>query len=132
MFSAIAKIRRLTRAARVLGAHGVLPPPEWAHLAPPEMRLAGFVFRKQKAKMVGRTGQRLARALTELGPAYIKMGQFLATRPDIIGNEIARDLSELQDRLPPFSQAEARRILSEELDPALIAQLGYIGQAVAA
>ncbi len=132
MLRAVAKIRRLTRAARVLGAHGVLPPAEWADMAPPEMRLLSLVFRKSKAKMSGRTGERLARALTELGPAYIKAGQFLATRPDIIGNEIARDLSELQDRMPPFPLEEARRILSEELDAAHISQLGEIGEAVAA
>ena len=132
MFRSLAMIRRLTRAARVLGAHGVLPPPEWADLAPPQMRLASLIFRKQKAKMQGRTGERLARALTELGPAYIKAGQFLATRPDIIGADIARDLSELQDRMAPFTRAEAERTLKEELDAAQIAQLGDIGEAVAA
>ena len=132
MLKAFTMLRRLMRAARVLGTHGVLPPPEWASLAPPEMRLAGFVFRKSKAKMQGRTGERLARALTELGPAYIKAGQFLATRPDIIGPVIATDLAELQDRLPPFSQDEARKILAEELDAKHLAELGDIGEAVAA
>ena len=132
MLGTFAKIQRLLRAARVLGAHGVLPPSEWASLAPPEARIAGFVFRKKKAKCQGRTGERLARALTELGPAYIKAGQFLATRPDIIGTAIARDLSELQDRMPPFPKAEAQRALAAELDPARIAELGDIGEAVAA
>jgi ubiquinone biosynthesis protein len=132
MAGPIAKIRRLLRAARVLGHHGVLPPAEWAAMAPPEARFLGLVFRKKKAKMHGRTGQRLARALTDLGPAYIKAGQFLATRPDIIGSEIARDLAELQDRMPPFSRAEAESILSQELDAAQIKRLGDIGEAVAA
>ena len=132
MLRAFAMIRRLTRAARVLGAHGVLPPPEWAALAPPQTRLLGIVFRKKQAKMHGRTGERLARALTELGPPYIKAGQFLATRPDIIGAEIARDLSELQDRMPPFPRAEAEKTLVEELGPTQAARLGDIGEAVAA
>jgi ubiquinone biosynthesis protein len=132
MLGSVAKIRRLLRAARVLGAYGVLPPQEWQALAPPQARLLKYVFRKKKAKMDGRTGQRLARALTDLGPAYIKAGQFLATRPDIIGAEIARDLSELQDRMAPFSRAEAERALTEELDAAQIARLGNIGEAVAA
>ncbi|MEZ5896305.1 MAG: AarF/UbiB family protein [Parvularculaceae bacterium] len=44
-----------------------------------------------------------------MSPAYIKLGQLLATRPDIIGFEVARDLSRLHDRMPPFSQAEAQR-----------------------
>src|SRR4030067_1002976 len=46
---------------------------------------------------------KLSEALTSLGPSYIKLGQFLATRDDIIGRELARDLSTLPDRLPPVS-----------------------------
>jgi ubiquinone biosynthesis protein len=53
-------------------------------------------------------GQRLAQALQTLGPAYIKLGQMLATRPDIVGTDIAMALQHLQDRLPPFSEEEAR------------------------
>ena len=132
MFRSLSMIRRLTRAARVLGAHGVLPPPEWAALAPPQLRLLAYVFPKSKANMHGRAGERFVRALTKLGPSYIKAGQFLATRPDVIGAEIARDLSELQDRLPPFPLEEARRMLREELPPEQIARLGDIGEAVAA
>ena len=54
-------------------------------------------------------GQRLAAALTELGPSFIKLGQILSTRADLLGDEITEDLAELQDRLPPFPGAEARR-----------------------
>jgi len=53
-------------------------------------------------------GARLSRALEKLGPAYIKLGQMLATRPDIVGAEMARALEHLQDRLPPFSESLAR------------------------
>ena len=49
-----------------------------------------------------RRGQRLSLALQTLGPSFIKLGQSLATRSDLVGAEIAADLSELQDRLPPF------------------------------
>ena len=61
------------------------------------------------------TRRKLSEALTSLGPSYIKLGQFLATRDDIIGRELARDLSTLQDRLPPFSQGEARAAVEEAL-----------------
>src|SRR5262249_44742607 len=132
MWRALTMIRRQLRVARVLGSYGVLPPPEWAALAPPQVRLLSFVFPKSKARMQGRSGQRLARALTELGPSYIKAGQFLATRPDIIGAPIASDLSELQDRLPPFDLEEARRTLIEELGEANVAALGSLSPAVAA
>src|ERR1700710_741957 len=53
-------------------------------------------------------GARLSRALERLGPAYIKLGQMLATRPDIVGAEMATALEHLQDRLPPFSENAAR------------------------
>ena len=52
--------------------------------------------------------RRVAGALTSLGPSYIKLGQFLATRADLIGPELASDLRHLQDKLPPFSMKEAR------------------------
>ncbi len=63
----------------------------------------------------GRPGQRLAAALSELGPTFIKLGQALSTRADLVGEEMAADLSDLQDRLPPFPAAEARRIIESEL-----------------
>ena len=48
---------------------------------------------------------RLATALTRLGPSYVKLGQFLATRPDVVGAALARDLETLQDKMAPFPQA---------------------------
>ena len=50
----------------------------------------------------------VVRALTALGPAYIKFGQILSTRPDVVGPELAEQMKVLQDRLPPFSMGEAR------------------------
>ena len=50
-----------------------------------------------------------------MGTTFIKLGQFLATRPDIIGDNIAKDLEKLQDKLPPFDLTEAKNILREEL-----------------
>jgi|LNFM01.1.fsa_nt_gb ubiquinone biosynthesis protein len=59
--------------------------------------------------------RRTAAALARLGPSYIKLGQFLATREDLIGGEMARDLRHLQDRIPPFPMEEARRAIEESL-----------------
>ena len=56
------------------------------------------------------------RALTALGPAYIKLGQVLSTRPDVVGDELAIQLRVLQDKLPPFSLGVARQMVEEELD----------------
>ena len=63
----------------------------------------------------GRPGQRLALALQDLGPSFIKLGQSLATRSDLLGQELAADLSQLQDDLPPFDGAVARRMIETEL-----------------
>jgi ubiquinone biosynthesis protein len=55
------------------------------------------------------------RALTALGPAYIKFGQILSTRPDVVGDELANQLRVLQDKLPHFSMEAARRTVESEL-----------------
>ncbi len=57
----------------------------------------------------------LGLALQSLGPSFIKFGQALATRPDLVGIEVATDLMRLQDRVPPFPGEEAVRIIEEEL-----------------
>ncbi len=56
------------------------------------------------------------RALTALGPAYIKFGQILSTRPDVVGEELATQLRVLQDKLDPFPTEEARRQVAKELE----------------
>ena len=62
------------------------------------------------------SGAKLCQALQEMGTTFIKLGQFLATRPDIIGNNIAKELEKLQDKLPPFGSNEAKSILQKELE----------------
>ena len=51
-------------------------------------------------------GERLSKSLQSMGTTFIKLGQFLVTRPDIIGDELAKELESLQDRLPAFSLHE--------------------------
>ncbi len=63
-----------------------------------------------------RHGKRLANALEELGPTFIKVGQALSTRSDLVGEDIANDLSELQDKLPPFDSKKAKEIIEYELE----------------
>jgi len=60
-------------------------------------------------------GERLSRSLESMGTTFIKLGQFLATRPDIIGEDLSRELENLQDRLPPFSQDQAKKIIKDDL-----------------
>src|SRR6056297_4278892 len=56
------------------------------------------------------------RAITALGPAYIKFGQVLSTRPDVVGDDLARQLRVLQDKLPPFPTDVAKRMFASELE----------------
>ena len=74
---------------------------------------AARCFRNKKHDNL-RWGQRIALALVKLGPSFIKFGQTLATRSDLIGDELASDLSLLQDRLEPFSFKEAKATLESE------------------
>ncbi len=77
-------------------------------------------------------GARLARALERLGPAFIKLGQMLATRPDIVGAALAGGLEHLQDRLPPFSEFEARAEITRAFGKPVEALFSSFGAALAA
>ena len=133
MFRSLSKIGRLVRMARILAAHDALVPREHAARAPAPVRtLARFLGRPRANANTLPPGQRLALALQQMGPSAIKLGQLLATRPDIMGAEIARGLESLQDRLPPFPDAEARAIVERELARPLDAVFSAFGPPVAA
>ena len=72
------------------------------------------------------------RALTALGPAYIKFGQVLSTRPDVVGDELAQQLRVLQDRLPPFSVEAAKEQVESELGMPVDALFSEFSEPVAA
>ena len=114
--TAIANMARLTKAGAVLAWSGARVLPDDASLPGPLALFARVTAPLRKNGAAEHANQaKLSDALTSLGPSYIKLGQFLATRDDIIGRELARDLSTLQDRLPPFSQSEARAAVEEAL-----------------
>ena len=115
MLRTLGHIRRLMRAAWVLSRHDALIPAEFADMMPRSARILGRLSRIGARSRGLRPGQRLARALAGQGPAYVKFGQFLATRPDIIGFEMADDLGELQDRMPPFPTDQAKAEISRAL-----------------
>ena len=109
-------IIRLLKVARTLALHDALFGLEELAIAPTVVGLARFLA-KGAADVESRDlrpGQRLARALNEAGPSFIKLGQALATRSDLLGNELSADLSDLQDKLPPFEAAQARAIIESE------------------
>ena len=77
--------------------------------------IIGFNFKIKKNNNNLSSGAKLCNALQGMGTTFIKLGQFLATRPDIIGEDIAKELEKLQDKLPPFQLYEAKNILRKEL-----------------
>ena len=111
---ALADYARLLRAGTALARHDVILPGEYHDRLPVPAKIAGKVLRVFGGGAKGRPGERLATALERLGPAYIKLGQFLATRPDVFGVETTTDLSRLKDKLPPFKMASAEKALAEE------------------
>ena len=74
----------------------------------------GHLFARPRSRVSPRPGQRLAAAFEELGPSFIKLGQLLSTRADLLGEEITADLTGLQDSLPPFPGAEAQALVEAE------------------
>jgi ubiquinone biosynthesis protein len=130
VISATTHIVRLARAAFVFAREGVFGIVDPSLVPPPgqlALRMARLIERPG-----AKSGPRLSRALERMGPAYLKLGQFLATRPDVVGVVLAQDLEALQDRLPPFAQAEAEMAVSASLERPLHAAFASFGPAVAA
>jgi ubiquinone biosynthesis protein len=117
MLSSIRSIRRLFLIAITFARHGALAPFEHAMVGAGLTPLVLFVIQLLFGRQVGdkRPGERLALALSELGPAFIKLGQVLSTRSDLLGEQVAEDLAKLQDQLPAFSAFQARATIEEEL-----------------
>ena len=75
-----------------------------------------MISRKRREQVDKLTrSERVRMALEELGPTFVKLGQMLSTRPDLIAVEFIEELSKLQDRVPPFSYAAVSQIIESEL-----------------
>jgi ubiquinone biosynthesis protein len=131
VIAALAHLARLGRAGFVLAHEGVLALVDTSRLPPPA-RLAIRAARLIERPASRVAANRLATALTRLGPSYVKLGQFLATRPDVVGPVLARDLETLQDKMAPFPQAEAERIVATALGKPLREMFASFGVPVAA
>src|SRR3954451_19890805 len=103
---------RLVAAARTLARHDALFPLDLLPGPQLAVRLAAVVSRRGAP---GRPGERLGKALTELGPALVKLGQSLPVRDDLIAPGVAPALSPLQARLPPFPAEVARATVEADL-----------------
>ncbi|MBW0158080.1 2-polyprenylphenol 6-hydroxylase [Sedimentimonas flavescens] len=112
-------IWRLIRTGATFERTGAMKVALEAVEAPPRLRLVARIM-GWPFKWLGYKGDPnlppVTRAITALGPAYIKFGQVLSTRPDVVGEELADQLRVLQDKLPPFPTEVAKRMIAAELD----------------
>ena len=76
--------------------------------------------------------EKLSNSLQSMGTTFIKLGQFLATRPDIIGEDLSKQLETLQDKLPPFSLSEAKNTIRKDLGDQTFNSIINIDEPVAA
>ena len=129
---------RLIKAGRTLARHDALFPLELKGELPPSLLLLlslgkiQFPWETKATDSATLPATRLANALAELGPSYIKLGQFLSTRPDIVGDDLANGMRQLQDRLPPFPTVDARAIVETELERSIDFLFSSFSDAVAA
>ncbi|MFG1380055.1 2-polyprenylphenol 6-hydroxylase [Xanthobacter versatilis] len=131
IFFLAADAARLARAGYVLAREGVLSlmsPAAAPPLARPLLRIARLIARKD----AGSRPARFSAALSRLGPSYVKLGQFLATRPDVVGASVARDLEVLQDRMPIIGQEVAEATVAEAFELPVHEVYAQFGPAVAA
>ncbi len=106
---------RMMRTGWVLARHDALVPKEYAAAVPLPVRMVGSVSRVFAiSKRADNPGERFAAALEKLGPAYIKFGQILSTRGDMLDPVFVKGLSRLKDKVPAFPMAKAEEMLAAE------------------
>jgi ubiquinone biosynthesis protein len=131
VIAALSHVVRLAHAGWILAREGVLALVDTARLpvsARAGLRMARLIERPASTV----AANRLATALTRLGPSYVKLGQFLATRPDVVGVSLARDLETLQDKMAPFPQAAAVETIEAAFGKPLHELFAAFGPPVAA
>ncbi|GAB5374249.1 MAG: 2-polyprenylphenol 6-hydroxylase [Acuticoccus sp.] len=129
----LGSLMRLVRGNFILAREGVLGIVPVAD-APPPVRLAVRVGRlvERRSAQKRDMAARLSSALNRLGPSYIKLGQFLATRADVVGDEVAAELAKLQDQVPPVPDDVARAAIEAALGQKVDELYGELGTCVAA
>jgi ubiquinone biosynthesis protein len=124
---------RLMRAGWIMVREGViaaLPGDQFPGLPRFGWRVAKVLARRRSRRR-GRS-ERLADAVARLGPSYVKLGQFLATRPDVVGNDIAVDLAMLQDKMETFPKEQAVALIESSLGRPVGELFTSLGEPVAA
>ena len=106
-------LSRLLKIRQVVRQHGLVELLEGLNLSPKARFALRILFGRSNSNEP--RGKRIRLALQDLGPVFIKFGQALSTRPDILPPDIAAELTKLQDQVPPFSSEEATNIVKQGL-----------------
>src|SRR5690348_6697547 len=130
VLSSLGHVLRLAHAAYVFAREGAFLGVDPA-LLPPVVRLP-LAFANLIAKRDGDGLAGLSRAIDRLGPSYVKLGQFLSTRPDIVGGKVAIELERLQDRVAPMSRETAVGIIEASFGAKIESVFESLGEPVAA
>jgi len=127
---------QLFRIARKLAVSGAVKTVNEIYDIPLVIRIFFDLFaigaKKNPLNENKKPGEKLCDALEGMGTTFIKLGQFLATRPDIIGEVLADDLMKLQDKLPAFELHDAKKILKKEISENLYKNITELSKPIAA
>ncbi len=126
---------QLFKIARKLSTSGAIDTINQIHSLPIAINIFFNLISigSQKKMLINKQpGEKLCIALEGMGTTFIKLGQFLATRPDIIGEETAKNLEKLQDKLPAFDIYEAKKIIKKEIGDKQFRNILELSQPIAA
>ena len=129
------RVFKLFQIARKLSTSGAIDIINQVHQIPVSINLFFSLISigsKNTHLQNNNPGQNLCDALQGMGTTFIKLGQFLATRPDIIGEEMAKDLEKLQDKVPAFELYEAKKVIKKEIGEKQYQNILEIGEPIAA
>ena len=130
------KIFQLFKIARKLGTSGAVETLNEIYKIPFYIKIFFDIISLGSQKKIQNfsksSGEKLCDALEGMGTTFIKLGQFLATRPDIIGEDLAKDLEKLQDKLPAFRMSVSKEILKKELGEKQFNNISNLSEPIAA
>ena len=131
----IKRVFKLFQIARRLSTSGAIDTINQVHQIPVSINIFFSLISigsKNTSLQSSNPGKNLCEALQGVGTTFIKLGQFLATRPDIIGEEMAKDLEKLQDKVPAFELYEAKKVIKKEIGEKQYQNIIEIGEPIAA
>ena len=133
----IKKLFVLLKIARKLASSEALKIISKTHQPPAIIKilfnLLSFSFFSKNNQLLNMNDEeRLCKSIENMGPTFIKLGQFLATRPDIIGEDLSIQLEKLQDRVPPFSSYDAKNIIKKNLGSKIFESINNFSEPIAA